>query len=236
MSETGETTGSTLRKKIAHPDFAQRMYQACDGNPHVPPANFGRLGWFKTQLEERFDHSVTIETVRKWFAGESRPREKPMQYLSQLLAVDHSWLALGVEPEVSEKERKVRNASADGAVNVIAGLIAIGGGHPAFPFEDDARASDEKIDLYAIIRGAQYAFHIVLGLHHDDSWQFTVPVEALNTLVLGVMVEGTNVTVLELDREGIEQRGRRKAGHVEVTAAHGDDGAWTRITSFSHRL
>lgn len=236
MTETGESARPAKREKIAHPDFSTRMHQACDGNPKVPPQNFGRLGWFKAQFEERFDHSVTIETVRKWFAGEARPREKPMQYLAQILAVDHSWLALGTEPDVTEKERKVRNASADGAVNVIAGLIESGGGRPAFPLEDDGRARAEKIDLYAVIRGAQYAFHIAAGMRHDDGWHFTVPVEALNTLVLGVMVEGTNVTVLELDREGIEQRGRRKAGHFEVTDAHGEDSAWTRITSFSHRL
>lgn len=236
MIETGESARPAKREKIAHPDFSTRMHQACDGNPRVPPQNFGRLGWFKAQFEERFEHSVTIETVRKWFAGEARPREKPMQYLAQIMGVDHSWLALGTEPDVTEKERKVRNASADGAVNVIAGLIESGGGRPAFPLEDDSRALAEKIDLYAVIRGAQYAFHIAAGMRHDDGWHVTVPVEALNTLVLCVMIEGTDVTVLELDREGIEKHGSRKAGHFDIIIPADDGCPWQRINSFSKRL
>lgn len=71
------------KKKIVHPEFARRMQIACDGNPNIPLPNHGRLGWFSFEIERRFNAKVTIETVRKWFAGETIPRTKMMGYHSR---------------------------------------------------------------------------------------------------------------------------------------------------------
>lgn len=155
-----------FKSKVVHPDFARRMQQACDGNPNVPPVNYGRLGWFSSEIEKRFGKQVTIETVRKWFAGETIPRPQMMGYLAAVLEVDHAWLAVGKATEMTEKQQRVRNAVADGAVNLIAGMIQICGGYPAFPTENDRRAKESKIDLYAVIKGAQYAFHVAMGDPH----------------------------------------------------------------------
>lgn len=222
---------------ISHPDFALRMAQACDGNPHIPPLHYGRLGWFVKQFEEK-NKSVTQETVRKWFSGESYPRKTAMSMLAQILAVDEAWLAVGRSPGMTEKQKKVRNATADGAVNVVAGFIQMEGGYPAFPGDDDKRAQAEKIDLYSIIKGAQYAFHIVLGVQTEQGWTFNIPVEALGTVILGVMpLCDLKCQFVELDAEGIETVGTRKGGVIEVVLGDGEPNwDWKQITTFSERL
>jgi hypothetical protein len=215
-------------KKIVHPEFAARMEQACEGNPNIPEKNYGRLGWFADQLETRFGTVVTQETVRKWFNGEVYPRKQKLVQLAQIMQVDEAWLALGKMNAVPEKERKAQNASAGGLVNVIAGLIQIGGGMPSFPTKPGV------IDLNAIIKGALYSFHVATGLERDGDVRFAVPVDARESIVLGVIYLGDlTFQVYELDWSNIESVGKRKSGHwlVDKSAAN-----WRRITSFAERL
>jgi transcriptional regulator with XRE-family HTH domain len=225
-------------KKIDHPEFARRMTQACDGNPDVPPPNYGRLGWFVTQFETRFKQEVTQETVRKWFAGESRPRHKMISYLAQVLKVDEAWLSIGRTPELSEKEQKTRNAVADGAVNVLAGFVQMCGGHPAFPVETDTKAVDKKIDLYAIIRGAQYAFHVVTGQRDEDGWRVAIPVDADECIIIAVLpVTDLHCEFVEMDWDDVEDDGVRKGGTIEVFVPFEENTKkWRRIETFSERL
>lgn len=226
------------QKKVVHPEFARRMELACDGNPDIPPPNYGRLGWFVTQFEDRFHQKITIETVRKWFAGETLPRPKAMAYLAQIMGVDLAWLSLGKHPEMTVKQHRLRNAEADGAVNVVAGFIQMAGGHPAFPAADDPRTNSEKVDLYAVIRGAQYAFHIALGTKTDNGWHFAVPIEAVNLVIIGVMHTGPlQCEFVELDAEGVERIGKRKSGFYEVLLpTEGVDHEWRQITNFGERF
>jgi len=215
-------------KKVPHPDFALRFQQACDGNPDVPQPNYGRLGWFVTQME-RFGVELTVETVRKWFAGESRPRPRNITYLAQILKVDEAWLSVGRIQEISDKQIRLRNSLAGGAVNVVAGLIQLSGGNPAFPAADDKRAQAEKIDLYAIIKGAQYAFHVTVA----DDGVFSIPVEARETVIIGVDLQDSfDVRIFELDWAEVEATGTRKGPVITVPLEH----EWKRITSFTERL
>lgn len=219
--------------KLQHPDFALRMAQACDGNLDVPPPNYGRLGWFVTQIEIMSGQVVTQETVRKWFAGEARPRHKTLSTLAQVLKVDEAWLSIGRSPELSEKQQLVRNASADGAVNVVAGFIGMCGGHPAFPRDDDTRAAKQKIDLYAIIKGAQYALYVASGLLVGAEWKVVVPVDARQCLVIAVLpVEPLQCEFYELDWEQIETTGKRKGATFEIAKSD----AWKPIKTFAERL
>lgn len=226
------------KKKVVHPDFAQRMQIACDGNPNVPLPNYGRLGWFSNEIERRFGAKVTIETVRKWFAGETLPRPKMLGYLAAVLEVDHAWLSVGTSPQISEKQKRVRNATADGAVNLVAGLIQICGGYPAFPEDKDARAESEKIDLYAVIKGAQYSFHIAMAEEVAAGHQFAIPFETVgHALVLGVVrVAELAFRFFELDGDLIAEVGKRKGGSylVEMPAEPGPE--WKEVTTFSNRL
>lgn len=225
-------------KKIIHPEFAQRMQSACDSNPNVPPQNHGRLGWFSTEIERRFHKSVTIETVRKWMSGETIPRPKMMGYLAAVLEVDHAWLAVGSAPDLSQKEKRVRDATADGAVNLVAGMIQMDGGHPAFPVPGDDRAAKSKVDLYAVIKGVQYAFHVAVAQLTDDGAVLSVPAQSVGEiLVLAIFRTGAfSYRIFELEAEKIKAEGKRKADTYAVQMPAQPDASWKEIQSFSQRL
>jgi transcriptional regulator with XRE-family HTH domain len=226
--------------RVFHPEFARRMQQAADGNSNVPPINYGRLSWVKEQFNSRFKADVSLETIRKWFAGETKPRAQTLHMLAEILGVDEAWLALGSTNKATVKEQRIRNAVADASVNIVAGLVQADGGHPAFPDEGDRRAEAARIDLYAIIKGAQYGFHVATAERVKEGWEFAVPIAALESIVLGVILtHGFQVTILELDAEGLEENGKRKSGLIEV--AVGEDlktgpKVWRRVTSFAERL
>ncbi|MGX7874378.1 hypothetical protein ACVDG5_017950 [Mesorhizobium sp. ORM6] len=220
--------------ELPHPDFGRRLEQACDGNPDVPALNYGRLGWFVEQLEKH-DVAVAKETVRKWFAGETRPRHAPMKALAQILKVDEGWLSSGRAPDLTESQRKTHNVVAGGAVNVVAGFIQIGGGHPSFPDENDTVAQAAKINLYAIIRGAHYRFHVsaIIG---ERGGYFMVPAEARSDgIVLGVVPQPNfQVVIYELDWETIDKVATRKGDGYEIKLS--DCHAFKEVKTFSERL
>lgn len=219
-------------KKVEHKAFAQRMAQACDGNTSVPPPNFGRLQWFVDQMQERFGAESTPETIRKWLAGEAMPRPKSLHMLAEILGVDEAWLTLGRSPELDVRQQKLRNAEADGAVNVVAGFIQMCGSNPAFPEANDKRAQKEHIDLYAIIRGAQYAFHVSLAAETPEGMRFAVPFGAEEAFVIGVIrTDDLECQFYEIPAAVLAE-GRRKGGAIEVT---GTDGL-KRIRTFAERL
>lgn len=222
-------------KDIAHPDFARRLEQACDGNPDVPPLNYGRLGWFVERLSQ---HGVEVaaETVRKWFAGETLPRRAPQTALAKILKVDEGWLAAGTSPELSEGQRKTRNIVAGGAVNVVAGFIQLAGSHPSFPEDNDEVARTSKVNLYAIIRGAHYRFHVT-AIVGERGGHFVIPHDARtnNTIVLGVVPQpGFQVVIYELDWETIEKVGTRKPAGYEVKL--NANSGFKEVKSFADRL
>lgn len=158
--------------------------------------------------------------------GESKPRQDKNGLLAKLLEVDPSWLFMGIDSDLGPRERKARNAMADGVVNVVAGLIQMDGGSPAFPADDDARATKDNVDLYAVIKGAQYVFHVALG---NDDGRFVVPTQHENVIVLGVRRKGFSFEIYELPPEVITE-GQRRGGSIEVM------GAGRRVTGFDRRL
>lgn len=224
--------------------FALRLQKACDQNSHVPAYNHGRQAWVRQQLDQRFDTSVSNETVSKWFTGVARPRPDKIRLLAKLLDVDEAWLALGVEPELDPRERKIRNAMADGAVNVVAGFIQMTGGHPAFPEEGDPRArAGARIDLYAIIKGAHYSLHVASAQEDGEAYRFAIPYGHEECVVIGVVQrEPLQCDFLELAPDLVNTHGLRRSGHIEVTVqARGGDfvtegDVWRRITTFGERL
>lgn len=220
-------------QKIPHPDFVRRLEQACDHNNDVPRHNYGRLNWFVERLET---HGVAAspEAVRKWFAGETRPRAKPMAALAQILKIDEGWLSSGRSPEFSEAQRKRQNVVVDGAVNLVAGLIQMDGGHPAFPSDDDTKAVTSKVNLYAIIKGAQYNFHVTAAIGEGNETHFLIPFEAETAIVLGVVrTGGFSFEVYELEWEVVVDTGTRKTTGYDVPLA---DRPWKKITTFSERI
>jgi len=215
---------------IRDAEFAKRLTLASDGHPMVPPLHSGRLTWVVRELKSRFDEDISVETARKWFHGEAKPRPDKVAKLAQLLEVDVGWLSLGIDATMQPRERKIRNAIADGAVNVVAGLIQMDGGYPAFPTE-----AETVVDLHAIIKGAKYDFHVSSGVIDGRQIEFSVPRECgPSVLVLGVIKRGFNIEIAEIPGELIETATRRGAtATVTMTEAEFKK---HRIESFAKRL
>ncbi|UUV43196.1 helix-turn-helix DNA binding domain protein [Rhodobacter phage RcCWillis] len=223
------------KKPVLHEEFARRFQMACEDNPNVPEPNYGRLGWIAGELEKK-GYEVTAETVRKWTVGMSRPHpHAKMVALAEILRVDVAWLATGVSQGVSKKQARVRNEVADGSVNFIAGLVQMAGSHPAFPAQNDEFAKENHIDLYAIIRGIQHAFHIVAGeVKEEGDVEFFVPAHITNAIILGIVPKGgLAYEVVWLDAESVEKTGVRRGDMVAVSLKAVEHKA---VTSFSEKF
>lgn len=196
---------------INHEAFARRFNTACEGNPNVPEPYRGRLNWFVTQFDEKFGIVVTDETIRKWLAGLSRPHHSKMVALAEILRVDVAWLATGESNGVTKKQAMIRNQLASGSVNLVAGLIQMGGGHPAFPAEGDQGAEDNHVDLYAIIRGVSKTYHIAAGeIAANGEIEFAIPIQTGNATIIGVVpMGGLKYNIVEIDKASVEQQGTR---------------------------
>jgi hypothetical protein len=230
-------SSSTRPKVIRAPEFAKRLNAAADNNPIIPPYLYGRHKWLKAAIEVKFNVKITTASMGKWMNGEVKPREDVVRMMAEILKVDEAWLSLGRSPELSPRDEKNRNATASGAVNLLCGLISMNGGHPAFPTEDDARAKAALIDLYAIIRGAQYAFHVNLAADagHGD-YRFFVPTAFEDAFQIGVIQTGDlDFILVELSTDLINERGTRRGGNVDVILAAGLIES-VRIRSFRNRL
>lgn len=81
-------------KPLRSPKFAARLRDACDEFPSCPPLNKGRLTWLRTELTKR-GTVVSVESVRKWLAGEGRPKQDKAESLASILAVNPIWLYMG---------------------------------------------------------------------------------------------------------------------------------------------
>lgn len=229
-ADVSEQTG--VPRIIRDPAFAKRFEQACDSHTLVPAKHSGRLTWIQRQLASRFKEDVSVETVRKWFAGEAKPRPDKMGKLAQLLEVDVAWLSLGIDPDMQPRERRMRNAMVDGAVNLVAGLIQMDGGFPAFPEESDKLATKNHVDLHAIIKGAKYDFHVSLGEPEGRKVRFVVPTNTDSVIVLGVVKQGFSIEILEITSDMISE-GERHGGSIELMV---DATKASKIESFKARL
>ena len=198
----------TVRDKA----FARRLHQAAEDRPDVPPFGLGRQSWIK----ERMD--VSHEAVRKWLSGETRPRPAAMKKLAGLFGVDEAWLSLGVAPDVPQKEREARNAMADGAVNVFAGLVQMNGGHCAFPSENDERIG--FVDLYTIVRGSQFSVHITMGVELSTGvLKFQIPKEYKQCVVMGAIHEpySMHVRFLYMTQMLMDKHRIKRGNFFEIT-------------------
>lgn len=192
--------------------FAKRLETACEGNPHCPTDLYrGKQKWVYDGLESEFGVKVSSEAVRKWFSGESRPRPKVMSYLARLLEVDEGWLSLGLTPDLTPKEQKQRNAVADGAVNLVAGMIQMGGGHIAFP-------EDGSAHIFAIVAGKQVSIDVVLPFALGrDQFRLTIA-DRLDKkhIVAVVQVAAFSYDMLVLTPEIVRDAGERRGDFWEL--------------------
>lgn len=215
MPNTVEPQERPRQPVIRDKEFAKRLESACEANPHCPTDEYrGKKKWIYDNLEEQFGIKVSAEAVRKWFAGEARPRRKVMTAVARLLEVDEGWLYLGIKPELDQKEKKARNAVADAAVNVVAGIIQMQGAHIAFPDE-----ATPGVDLYAIVNGKQRT--IVVRMAFDlgqDRYRFTINDTSLDNVVIGLFksIEGFTFNMVHLSRELVEKHGQHRGDFREI--------------------
>lgn len=217
-------------RDAAHLGFAKRLQQASDSMGHeVPPINRGRLGWFQDKVEALTESRPTAETVRRWLNGMTMPRQDALEALAQALQVDASWLMFGNEAEKSSGERKIRSDEAEGIVNVLAGVIQIDGGHPAFP------NPGETPDLFAIIRGARYNFKVALAEPADNgAYRFVLPPKTGDLVLIGVVRTAPHsFAFYEIPPERVADEGKRSGAAISFTA---DLSSLKQIESFGQRL
>ncbi|OQM74908.1 hypothetical protein BFN67_04645 [Pseudaminobacter manganicus] len=210
------------------------MDKAVDGNPDVPDINFGRLTWFVEQLEKH-GITVTVEGVRKWFYGETKPRDKTLNALAVILKVDPDWLASGRSPALTDREVKQIGNISSGVQALVAGFVQMDGGHTAFPATDDRDAKEKHIDLYAIIRGAKYNFHIATIVRKGDETRIVVSRKAEgSTVVIAVeRIEGFAIRIYEIDWATIVEKGERQNNDISFLL---EDVAPREIESFKDRI
>jgi hypothetical protein len=215
-----ERTGDSHEKQYAgqarHKEFASRLNKTADLNPNVPPLKEGRLTYIRGELAKR-DIFVSVESVRKWFSGESMPHHSRAGTLAEILKVDESWLIFGTDPSATPAQRRLRNALNDGSVNFVAGLAQMDGAAVAFPEEDDRYAISQHIDLHAIIRGASYAINVVVAEEIDGAMIFSVPTDLRNTVPIGVVRnDGFHFSLYEITPMAIEMGRPGRTGKVLV--------------------
>lgn len=93
----------------ANRDFIRRIHAAIDMNSDAPSGN-GRQKWLRDRIMARAGKDLSPQAVRKWFAGQARPRRATMAILASALNTDLAWLTLGDRTEV---ERSCRRVSLD---------------------------------------------------------------------------------------------------------------------------
>lgn len=191
-------------------DFKDRLNQACDESPLVPPHGKGR------QLSISAAMEISQEAARKWFAGESKPRPEKMKQLAEYLKVELEWLALGIKPEEDRKQKRASARITEAAVMMVAGLIGMEGGIIAFPGERDPRA--DYVDMYAIMKGAQYAVYVSLGKDlGDGTYEFITPKNNQDVRTIGFIPEGVGrFTLIEMKEKQINDHKKTKAGENSI--------------------
>jgi transcriptional regulator with XRE-family HTH domain len=86
---------------MASQNFRARLLEACERHSGCPDLHHGRQVWLRRELAKR-GVIVSVETVRKWLAGESQPRETRAKALADVLEVDFGWLIVGFSMSLSD--------------------------------------------------------------------------------------------------------------------------------------
>lgn len=136
-------------KNIKQPDFgfAERFLVALERAEGVPERSHGRLTWLVRKIEERFGASLTVETVRKWSIGETKPREKNMRILADIFKVDVEWLQFGRGEINTQKEQLLSTRKLNGTVHSVLGFFLSSG-------ENATVSEDHGIDVVVIRSGS----------------------------------------------------------------------------------
>tara|TARA_B100001093_G_scaffold376767_1_gene361952 strand:- start:86 stop:745 length:660 start_codon:yes stop_codon:yes gene_type:complete len=101
-------------------NFQKRLHDACRLNASIPEYGKGQ----QTYIAEKM--SVSQEAVRKWFSGDSQPRQAMLKRLAEVLGVKHSWLALGTAHGEIEADIATARRHEAGVYGLMGFIIAKG--------------------------------------------------------------------------------------------------------------
>lgn len=195
-------------------EFANRLTIACDNNDLVPEYNRGRLTWIVRELE-RFNVTVTKESVRRWFAGISIPRHDKLRVLAELLKVTEAWLAVGDSSAGTVSDQKLKRIHTDGAVNFALGVFAMEGFATANVEEDDPKRND--IHFYSIINARQLGIRASSGEESACKISFQASNIYEKSISLGVVkIAPLGYRLISIPAPVISKSGVRKGSHIEV--------------------
>jgi len=114
--------------------FKDRLQESCNACIDIPDYGHGRQVYISKALH------ISQEGVRKWFAGDCKPRTGAMKKLAELLKVDYAWLSLGSSLLETEKFRAVAKQQ-DAGVYALTSYLLMAGYTVAFT-EDPQDSSD----------------------------------------------------------------------------------------------
>lgn len=132
-------------------DFKERLARGCDANADIPAHGMGR----HTHIAKAT--GVTKEGVRRWFAGENKPRSAMIKKLAVILDVDYAWLALGTSIVEAEKLRAVARKQ-DAGIYALTSFLIVNGYSPAF-----SEYAEDGSDITTIIDGKIVKFLVISG-------------------------------------------------------------------------
>lgn len=163
-------------------EFARRLRQAIEGNPHAPQNLHGRQSWLRQRLKERTGREFSANTIHKWVKGTARPRPDAMRDLANVLKVDEVWLSLGRKPTDMSSPSTVDAATASGAALLVAGLIEVSGGRVSFPSADSGTVS-----LWANIGSARLGIVALTPQSSEGEPAFVVPEPLGDNTLIGIV-------------------------------------------------
>ncbi len=167
-------------------EFSYRLNQSVAGHPLAPPTSFGIQSWLRKKLltETRLD--VSVNTVSKWFNGQSLPRADSIRKIAQVLQVDEMWLSIGLNPVARSEEKRRENVNARAAVMVLAGVLEMGGGRVTFADDPDG-----SVDLHVNLDGKSFSAVVVSPKRSADAWSYMIPEPVGAARVLSVSTENS---------------------------------------------
>lgn len=229
--------GHPTKDRAAIGAMRDRLVKSIEINPHIPPIGprSGTIKWLKDEMEHQCGFRISLMSISNYLNAHSMPSLESAKALAHVLKVDWQWLLTGTGEQRKAKLATAQNALAEGAVNLVAGLIQMAGGVVAFPEEDDKRAQKAHIDLIAIIRGVSYNLHVVLGFRDGDTLSFRAP-RTEGTVIIGVAPRGDDPFAFELVQVMPEafEAAAFKQGEFEISAPLGD--LLKPVLSFKERL
>lgn len=201
-------------------EFAKRLALAADRSDSIPRVNGGRFSHIKRQMELH-GHSISRETVRKWFGGEARPRADKMIALAKVLKVDEAWLAVGASPSSLPAETKAMAVHNEGGVNLVMGIFALAGANCALPEPTEALA--DSVHFYVIMGGRQRKVFVAVGYVTGDTVRFNGPGNFDGVCTIGVVQTGlASFKLFEISPKVISENGRSRGGYVELRGTYRD--------------